>query len=298
MNGIPSRLVVMAAAQVAAALPLKAALGLGRSLGWMLGNVVRWRRTEAREALANAFPEQNTEWVEQVCNEMYANLGMNLIEMLRLLVRGPADLEGRVEVEGSENLELARRRDRGIIVLTAHLGNWDVLEIMAVETGLPLTVITKRIRNEGVNRVWQDSRRARGIRLVPAKESYRECLKALRRKELVGFMLDQNMIRDEGVFVEFFGRQACTTPGLAYMAAHSQAPILPVFSVRTGLGRHKIIVEPPLDPPDSRDEATILQATQQYTRIIEEVIREHPEQWIWVHRRWRTRPDAEKKRGE
>jgi KDO2-lipid IV(A) lauroyltransferase len=103
-------------------------------------------------------------------------------------------------------------------------------------------------------------------------------------------MLDQNMTRTEGVFVDFFGRPACTTPGLAYLAAQSQAPVVPIFLLRNPDHRHTFRVLPVIDPPPDRQPDTMREYTQRYTAVLEGVIREHPDQWIWIHRRWRTQP--------
>jgi len=275
-----------------AGMPLERALRLGRGLGWVLGKVVRWRRWEVLHSLRRSLPELSLLRIRRICDEMYAQQGMNLVEMLRLTVLGPQDLEGRVQVKGWEYLRESLQRGRGAIILTAHLGNWDLLGILGLRHGIPVTIITKGVKNSAVDRFWQGSRRRLGINLVPARDSYRTCLRALHRNEVVGFILDQNMIREEGVFVEFFGQPACTTPGLAYMAAHSGASVVPVFTVRDSTTHHVVRLLPPLAPPADRRPETIRQATQEYTRIIEEMIRRHPEQWIWMHRRWRTRPPA------
>lgn len=274
-----------------AIMPLKPALRLGRALGWMLGRVVRYRRPEVIAALRSAFPDLAASDVRRIADEMYKQQGMNLIEMLRLSVLGVVDLQGRVVVEGGGHLEGALRGGRGAIILTAHVGNWDMLGVLANQRGYRVTIITKGVKNEALNRFWSTSRERLGLKLVPARESYRACLRALRRNHLVGFILDQNMTEREGVFVDFFGRPACTTPGLAYMSAHSGAPVVPVFSIRRSLSEHMILVLPPIEPVRDKNDENIRNATQRYTSIIEDVIRSHPEQWIWMHRRWRTRPN-------
>ncbi len=274
-----------------ALIPLKPALKLGRGLGWVLGSIVKYRRAEVIASLKSAFPDLAHSDVRRIADEMYKQQGMNLIEMLRLSALGAEDFEGRVAVEGGEHLEGALQGGRGAIILTAHLGNWDMLGVLASQRGYRVTIITKGVKNPALNRFWSGSREQLGLKLVPAKESYRACLRALRQNHLVGFILDQNMTEEEGIFVDFFGRPACTTPGLAYMSAHSGAPVVPVFAVRRSLSDHKILVLPPLEPVREKDKDTIRTATQQYTSIIEDMIRSHPEQWIWMHRRWRTRPD-------
>jgi KDO2-lipid IV(A) lauroyltransferase len=180
-----------------------------------------------------------------------------------------------------------------VVVLTAHLGNWDLMGLWAASR-YPLTIISKVIKNEAVNRFWMEKRAAAGVNIVPAHHSYRACLSALKKGGLLGFILDQNMIHTEGIFVDFFGRPACTTPGLAVLSAHAQAPIVPVFMIRQADGNHVVRMWPALPPPADRGSESIAATTQACTRLVEEIIRQHPEQWIWMHRRWRTQPPAQK----
>jgi KDO2-lipid IV(A) lauroyltransferase len=181
---------------------------------------------------------------------------------------------------------------KGLLVLASHMGNWDLLCTMAPHFNFPSTIITKKIKNESLNRFWMEARARFGLKFVPAHNSYRQCLAALRKNEIVGFVLDQNMIRTEGIFVDFFGKPACTTPGLAYMSAQSGAAVTPVFITRQPGGRHIVKVLPAIPPPPDRKPETVRLYTQQYTRIIEDMIRQYPDQWIWIHRRWRTVPEA------
>lgn len=193
-----------------------------------------------------------------------------------------------VDVEGKENLEDALKQERGVVVLTAHFGNFDIAPLATVALGHKLTVITKDIKNQAINDIWMDARATEGLTLVPARNSIRDCLRALRRNEIVGFILDQNMKRGEGVFVDYFGHSASTTPGLAFMAAQSKAPVVPMFIYPRDQNRHVLRILPPIDPPADRKPESIVKATQAYTKVIEDVVREDPEQWIWMHRRWRT----------
>ncbi len=277
-----------------AALPLAAALAIGRGLGWIYGSIIRYHRCDALEALARAFPEKTDAERRVIVKQMYAGLGMNLIELTRLISLNPDRMLGEyIQVEGEENIRQALERKKGALVLTGHIGSWDLLCTVTPRFGYPLTVITKKIKQESLNRLWLDIRERFGVQFLPSHNAYRQCLKALRNNELIGFILDQNMINTEGVFVDFFGKPACTSPGLAYMAAQSQAPIVPIFIKRQPDGRHLIRVMPALEPPADREPETIRLATQTYTRILEDYIRANPADWIWIHRRWRTKPSAQ-----
>ena len=284
------KLILSAIAGFFSCLPLGAALAIGRGLGWVYGSVIRYHRQDAIDALKQAFPEKSRAEILHIVRRMYANLGMNLAEVLRLGKVTDEFLRESIEIEGEENGRTALLRNKGAVILTGHLGNWDLLASIVPRLGYPLTVISKDIKNKGLNEYWMNIRQRFGVKFVPVHNSYRTCLTTLKKNELIGFILDQNMINTEGIFVDFFGKPACTTPGLAYMSAQSGAPVVPVFMIRRENGRHLVKVLPPLDPPPNREPATIREFTQRYTKIIEDIIRQYPDQWIWIHRRWKTVP--------
>lgn len=269
-------------------LPLRAALAVGRVLGWIFGSVIRYHRRDAVDALRRSLPEKTEPERRVIVKRMYRNLGMNVVEELRMARVTDAYLRDYITWEGDHHARDVLAAGKGLLVLSAHMGNWDVLCTIAPHFFRPTTIITKNIKNPAVNQFWMQSRERFGLKFVPAHNSYRQCLTALRNNEIVGFVLDQNMIRTEGVFVDFFGRPACTTPGLAYMSAQSKAAVVPVFMVRQPGGRHLVKTFPPIPPPPDRKPETIRTYTQLYTRAIEDVVRQYPDQWIWIHRRWRT----------
>ena len=269
---------------------LPRAMALGRGLGWVYGSVIRYHRQDAQAALQRSFPEKSLSDINILIDQMYANLGMNLVEVARLAGGRPDRLEDRVKVEGAEHARDAYAQGKGVLILTAHLGNWDLLGMYTPKLGYPLTIISKKVKDPAVNEMWMNLRKEYGVNIVPAHNSYRDCLRVLRRNELLGFILDQNRPRGEGVFVDFFGKPASTTPGLAYLAAQTKAPVLPVFIERTSDTTHTIRAYPALPPPPNREQPAILAATQLYTKVIEDEIRKYPEQWTWIHRRWKTQP--------
>jgi KDO2-lipid IV(A) lauroyltransferase len=272
-----------------AALPLSACLALGRGLGDLAYLLVRRHRATVLAEMRRCFPGEPAAVLRSRLRRVYRGMAMNYMEVFRWMGGGDAELDARVRVEGEEHLRTALARGRGALVLTAHTGNWDLMGLWAARRH-PLTIISKDLRQPGVNRFWMEARQRFGLKIVPAHNSYRACLQVLRRREVLGFILDQNMTRMEGIFVDFFGKPACTTPGLAFLSAHAQAPVVPCFMLREADGRHRLQVGAAVDPPPDREPATIQAATQHYTRLIEDVIRQHPDQWIWMHRRWRTVP--------
>jgi KDO2-lipid IV(A) lauroyltransferase len=273
-------------------LSLPRALAFGRGFGWFFGSVLRLRRNEALEALRRSFPEKTEQDLAGIADRMYQNLGMNLIEEFRLPSVSKAYLEENILWENEAYSHDVLTAGKGLLVLSAHLGNFDLLCTFAPKFDFPTTVITKNIKNVAINKFWMNARSRFGLKFVPAHNSYRQCLSALRKNEIVAFVLDQNMIDTEGIFVDFFGRKACTSPGLAYMSAQSGAAVVPVFMIRLENGRHLIKASPPIPPPPDRKPETIQAYTQLYTKVIEDVVREYPDQWTWIHRRWRTEPKA------
>lgn len=258
-------------------------------MGALAFMLLRRRRAEILREMERCFPQDSRALLRRRLRRVYQGMAINYIEVFRWIGGRESELETRIRAEGLAHFETARARGRGVLVLTAHTGNWDLLGLWATRR-IPLTIISKTLRNAGVNRFWMEARARCGLNILPAHGSYRACLSTLRRGEALGFILDQNMIHTEGIFVDFFGKPACTTPGLAFMAAHAQAPVVPVFILREADGSHRVEIHPPLDPPANREPETLRAATQHYTRIIEDVIRRHPDQWIWMHRRWRTQP--------
>ncbi len=271
------------------ALPLSCARRVGRGLGTLAYLAVRRHRKTNLAEMARCFPAATRAELKRRLKRVYQGMAVNYIEVFRWIGGRDAELDSQVNMRGAEHLESALARGRGVLILTAHTGNWDLLGLWASRR-VKLTIISKDLRSEGANRFWMEARARCGLNIVPAHNSYRACLSVLRRNEVLGFILDQNMTRMEGIFVEFFGKPACTTPGLAFMAAHSKAPVVPAFMIREPDGSHRIELHPPIDPPPDREPETLRAATQHYTTLIEDVIRRYPDQWIWMHRRWRTQP--------
>ena len=273
-------------------LPEGVALAMGRHWGWLLAQVVRLRRAYVLDTLARCFPGMALGERQAIYAGVCREQAVNQVELLRFAGGREAELRAKLDVAGEEHVKAALARGKGALILLAHAGNFDLMGLIAAKLfGYPLTVITKlKNRDTAVNRLWERMRDRAGMKTVPSHNAYRACVKALKKNELVGFMLDQNRPAEQAVFVEFFGKPAATTPGLAFMSAQSGAPVVPVFMHRTPEGRHQLEVQAALEPPPDREEATILAHTARYTKIIEDEVRRHPEQWLWWHKRWKSRP--------
>ncbi len=266
-------------------------LAVGRGIGWVLGSLVRYRRAESAATIRRCLPGLPEARIREVLDEMYAGFGQNAMESFWLTPEAlPGYLAERIEVHGREIVESEMAKGRGALVLASHAGNWDLLCRGTRWMGFPLTIISKSARSPAFEAFGRVVRERFGLRVLPAHGSYRDCLRTLRRNEILGFALDQNMTRTEGIFVDFFGRPACTTPGLAYLSAQSGASVIPIFIERLAGGRHAIRAMTPIPPPPDLKPEAIHAATQAYSRVTEDWVRAHPGQWIWIHRRWRTQP--------
>ncbi|MBI2439912.1 MAG: lysophospholipid acyltransferase family protein [Lentisphaerae bacterium] len=262
----------------------------GRVLGWLLGSLLRYRRGEVLSTIQRCFPEKTLAETRAVADGMYRHLGTLLIEALRSGRLSPAALAAEVDFSDLDKAMRLLEEGRGLLVLTAHVGNFELLAMLAAFKGAPLSVLVKELKPKWLNAWWVATRAKFGVKMLPARNSYRACREVLKANGILGFILDQNMKRNRGIFVDYFGAAACTSPGLALLSAQCGAPVLPAFMLRGSDGRHRLHVLDPLKPPAGTDQEAIRQATQAYTTIIEQFVRAHPEQWIWLHRRWRTQP--------
>lgn len=276
-------------------LPLGAVLALGRGLGGLACRLQPRRRERARQGLCRSLglPEGSRS-LEEAVRGVFTGLGMNLTELLWVAAR-PARLEERVVYDGLEHLRAARGMGKGVLVITGHLGSWEMLAAAMVHAGLPLTTIAREAADGGVNAFLLGLRSRLGVRtsLRGSGGAARSILRTLRDGDLLGALIDQD-IRAEGTFVEFFGRPAFTPTGPVALALRAGAPVVLCCTWRRPDGRHQARFEPAviLEPGPDRAE-TIRSYTARFTRWIEERIREHPEQWVWIHRRWRRRPPDE-----
>lgn len=269
-------------------LPAPVGLVIGRRLGDVLWWLLPRRRAVALDNLRRCFgAERSAPEVQRLARRSFQHLGMNLVEISRYVHRPTAVMLSQVRVQGSEHLHAAAAAGRGILVLTAHYGNWELLAAAHGLTGLPLSIVTRPLDHPLLDELAGRFRRRSGAELITKRQAVREVLGALRRQRMVGILLDQNATRAEGVFVPFFGSAASTSKGLALLALRTGAPVVPVFLRREVDGGHCMEVGPALAPPP---DAQVTTYTATFNQVLEAAIRRAPEQWLWMHDRWRTRP--------
>jgi len=273
-----------------AALSLPKALAVGRGIGWLAANVLRFRRRTAAQALRRAFPEKSDAERNEILQRMYRNLGMTGVEMLRVSVLGLRDLEGRVSVHMDPELRERDARGEATLHLMGHINNWELCGYLTQITKRKVSVVVKMLRNTRLNDYLISTREKMGLNIMPSRYSYRPCLRTLKEKGCLAIILDQNAARHMGVFVDFFGHPACTSTGLALLSAQTQTPVYPIYSLRRGNLHHDMFLEKAIPPPPDTSRETLSAATQEYTKFLESLIRRHPDQWLWIHKRWRTQP--------
>jgi KDO2-lipid IV(A) lauroyltransferase len=269
------------------------ALGAGRRLGDLAQLLLPGRQRVALANLAVAFPDLPATAQRRLARRAWQHLGMTLIELARSLGRPLDATLAELRLDGLEHIRGVMGKHGRALVLTAHLGNWEYLTASHRLMGYPLAIVVRPLDSPVLDELASSLRRKSGAQLIDKRGALRPVLAAIRQGGLIGILLDQNATRREGVFVPFFGRAASTSRSLALLALRTGTPIVPIFIRREGVGRHRVTIEPPLPLPAANDvDEAIVELTARCTAKIEEAVRQAPEQWLWSHDRWRTRPPA------
>lgn len=265
-------------------LPVGVASALGSALLRLVGPLTKPHRI-ATDNLRRAFPEKSEAEIKAILRGMWDNLGRNVGELPHLAtIADPRN--GRVEVIGAENVMAARDDGRPGLFVAGHFANWELMPFTSKQVGMPLHVFYRAPNNPLVDALFRKIHAGGNGELLPkGREGARRGLELLRAGEHLGVLADQKM--NDGLAVPFFGRDAMTAPALAQLAVKFDAPVFPIVIVRTGGCHFRVIVEPPLPMIRTADGKADLQASmRQVNGRLEDWIRTHPEQWLWVHRRW------------
>jgi KDO2-lipid IV(A) lauroyltransferase len=290
--------------EYAAAWPFIKVLGvlprpLGRAFGIGLGRVVylahvRLRRVGMRN-LALAFPEKTEAERARILRGEFTSLGRQLAEVCQFPNYTRENVEEVVVCDGLENYERAYARGKGVLFLTAHFGGWELSAFAHSLHGHWLHIVMRPMDNPYLNRLIERYRTMHGNKTVAKDDFVRGLLAAMKAGETVGILMDTNMTPPQGVFVDFFGIPACTAGGLARIALRTDAAVVPGFTIwDQALGKYRLRFDPAVELVRTGDlEADIVANTQKFTGIIEDYVRKYPDQWLWVHRRWKTRPEGQ-----
>lgn len=276
-------------------LPRPAARTAGACLGRLaLALVPRLRRVGLKN-LTLAFPDASDAERRQILRATYRNLGWQLAEFCRMRRYSLEQASRLIRYSGLENYLNAQARGHGVLVLTGHIGAWELSSFFHSLAGYPMNMVIRRLDNPYVDRFVNGIRCLHGNRVLHKDDSARGMIAAMRAGETVGVLMDTNMTPPQGVFVDFFGHAACTAAGVARVALRTGAAVVPGFLVWEPQEQlYALHFLPELElthtGDDDRDAVT---NTQLFTKTLEEIIRQYPDQWLWLHRRWKTRPAGE-----
>jgi KDO2-lipid IV(A) lauroyltransferase len=273
-------------------LPHVVAFRVGEWLGELLYWIMRRRKAIGYKSLTIAFGNQLSEQKKQhILRITFRNLGKSVVEELHFPKMSTSYLREKVTVVGQEHYLAAASKGKGIICLNAHIGNWEMSSHAWSAIGCPLNIVVRPLDNQFLDKLVTKLRTMHGNKLLTRRNSLRQIVAALQNKEIVGILMDQNTLRSRGIFVDFFGKPACTIPVIAVLALRYDVPVLPTFIVRTGFDTHTLYIGQKIEikrTGDSQQDIAI--NTAAFNRVIEDFIRQHPDQWFWIHNRWKVQP--------
>jgi KDO2-lipid IV(A) lauroyltransferase len=277
-------------------MPRPLARPAAQAFAWCGFHLARRQRRAGMRNLELAFPEKSEHERLQILRGCFQNIGRLLVEFSHFPELTRENIARYVDVDGFENYAEAVRRGRGVIYLTGHLGAWELGSFSQSIFGYPLKFVVRPIANSRVEELISHYRTLGGNAPIHRRNAGREILQALRRNEAVGILFDQNTTRSEGVFADFFGIPAATTPAIATFALRTGAAVVPAFLIwDTHLKKHRLTFAPAVELIETGDKAhDIVENTKRFNQVLECYVRRYPEQWLWIHRRWKTRPEGEK----
>jgi KDO2-lipid IV(A) lauroyltransferase len=284
-------------------LPRRTRLAIGRLVGSLVFAVDKRHQAITLANVDQAFgSEKTSEEKRAIARGAYRHFGAMFFELLTIGKPSARRIERTVEFEGLDNYHRANAAGKGVILVAAHFGNWEIHAIAHGYRAAPMAVVARIQDNPHFNRWLEDIRTVSGNTVLYKQRALARMMRLLKDGGTVAVLIDQNVTQEDGVFVEYFGRLAATTPVVSWLAYRTGAALVPVFTLPLADGRYRLIYEKPIDlslyaGPDRHEVAQNL--TQHCARILEGYVRRNPEYWLWMHRRWKTRPPGEEmQRGE
>jgi KDO2-lipid IV(A) lauroyltransferase len=267
-------------------LPLPIANGLARLSASLLDKLVPKLRRVAHQNLSFALPQTAP---DPIIDGVFRGIARLLVALARFPALTRSNIGDWIEYEGLEHYLAAKQNGRGILVATAHLGNWELSAFAHALLTEPMHVMVRSLDNPLIDRIVEQRRIASGNWLISKRDAARSVLKALKANQAVGILIDQNTTPEEGVFINFFGKRACAGTAFVKLAHHSGAAVVPGFALWNERRRKYVLCFYPQVPLTG----DVLVDTQRIHTFFEAIIRDHPDQWMWIHRRWKTRPAGE-----
>lgn len=275
-------------------LPRTFCLYLGRMIGWLCYLLDKKHRMITQDNLKIAYGAKfSSRLSKRISRQSFMHFGQVFLDIIKFSCLKEEKRKKIFVVEGEENLKKALQRGRGALVFTAHYGNWEIGSFFLSKKD-KLNVIVRPLDNKLLEKELLKLRTKLGAKVIYKHQATKHILHSLREKEIVAFLIDQNVLRSQGVFVDFFGKKAATTPSLAAFYLRTKSPLIPAFCYPLSLHRYQIKIHDPLEISLTGDyDQDVLKITQICTKIIENQIRKNPDCWFWFHRRWKTRPEGE-----
>ncbi|MBI5560481.1 MAG: lysophospholipid acyltransferase family protein [Deltaproteobacteria bacterium] len=272
-------------------LPLNLALTLGAMAGAVAFRLYGRRRRMVVDNIMRAFGGQfSEEEAFSVARSFYRKMGLSIVEFARSERNEKGYIEGNVSFEGLENIVAALKGGKGVVLLGAHLGNWELLSASLSSKGYAMSIVARPLDNPYIDSYAARARTVFGNKVIDKKRALRKMMEVLKDNGILGILLDQRSGRKESVVVDFFDIPARASKGLAAIVMKTHSAVLPTFIHREGLSKHRVIVKGPIDVVSTGDkDADIKENTQRFTGAIEGFIRKHPEEWFWFHSRWEKR---------
>ena len=274
-------------------LPRSFAISVGGFLGRLAYLLIADARKRTQRNLRLAFGRELDETkLRRLASQVFENVGKNVADAVRLKKMRWEDIERITEIEGLEYFDEAYRAGKGVIGFTGHIGDFELMAAYFSLRGYKLSVVGRELYDPRLDRLLVENRESVGLENIPSSAGIKPILKVLRAGKFLGVLADQDSSRVRGVFVDFFGRPARTPAAPALFAYKTGSPIVPMAIVRKDKNKYKIIVKPPVELTFSEDrEKDIIDVTQRCTKVLESIIREYPDQWLWMHERWKSKPD-------
>ncbi len=279
------------------ALPLETSMRFGKSFGKFIAKRFPKLQKTARRNLEIAMPELSADEKEKIVHGTFESLGRHLGFVSHFKKFEHESIHELVEVVGKEkNFDEAYAEGQGILFFTGHFGSWEIFNLLPPAFGLGMNILVRRIDNPLVENFVDTMRTRFGSVTLDKTKSARTMFRVLRKGKLLGILADLNVQEKEGVFVDFFGIPASTTTSIAKLALATNAAVLPAFAVwEESKQKYVVYLEPPVKYEKTEDtDRDIFHLTQQITKVVEKYVRKYPEQWLWIHKRWNTRPKGEK----
>src|SRR3954453_13200002 len=276
-------------------LPRGVARFLGIGVSYLVYLLHGRLRHVAMRNLEMAMPEKTRRERRKIIRGVFRTLGRQLADFCQFSSYTPKNIETLAVYEGFENFQNAEARGKGVLFLTAHLGGWEIGSFAHALYGHPMQVVMRPLDNPYLDKLVRRSRTLHENRTFEKDEFARGLLAAMRKGETVGLLMDQNMTPPQGVFVDFFGVPAYTASGIARVAMKTDAAVVPAFTIWDPiLGKYRLHFDPAIQLiRTGEDEADVLANTAKFTKVIEDFVRKYPDQWLWVHKRWKTRPEGQ-----